>query len=141
MEPSSVDVARQQARDRFVAEAERWTERNGSERLRKALALGLLDRSLGVYRDERLAAERPGWVRIEDRPARGVRWIEREIVNPSLAALNLLELARATVGDGARLVWLEQHQYPEIVWRGAAVVAGFLDVPIALGDGLVCGAP
>ena len=48
-------------RDLEHGEAEAWIPANGSERLRLALALGEIDRTLAVYRDERLAVERPGW--------------------------------------------------------------------------------
>ncbi len=61
-----------------------WIAAYGSERLRLALAHGLADQSLGVYRDERLAHELPGW-----------SWADREleisdIHNPSLDALRTL---------------------------------------------------
>jgi hypothetical protein len=38
-----------------------WSKTKGSARLRRIAAEGLLESSMAVYRDERLACERPGW--------------------------------------------------------------------------------
>ena len=69
---------------------ERWVREHGSERLRKADELGLLHRCEGIYRDERLALERPGWA-----------WSlilghseDDDILNPTLEQLRALEAAR-----------------------------------------------
>lgn len=40
----------------------RWCLAHGSRRLRRIAEEGLLPSSMAVYRDERLAADRPGWV-------------------------------------------------------------------------------
>jgi hypothetical protein len=58
-----------------------WIEAHGSERLREAVRLGLLDQSEKIYEEERLAAERPGWT-----------WERecddcKEILNPSLDSM------------------------------------------------------
>lgn len=66
------------------ADRDAWIAAHGSERLRLALAHGLAGQSAGVYRDERLAHELPGW-----------QWADRELEvspvhNPSLAGLREL---------------------------------------------------
>lgn len=78
-----------------------WTQHHGSERLRKIERLGLLGQSDAVYRDERLAKELPGW-----------RWYDEEsdelrnILNPSMEALDALENARVAVDRKAQLDYL-----------------------------------
>lgn len=66
-----------------------WIAAHGSERLKLAVKLGMLDNSMGIYRDERLAKERPGWQwdRDEDK--------ERGRINPGLDELRYLEDERA----------------------------------------------
>jgi hypothetical protein len=44
-----------------IDDASAWIPTFGSSRLRKALDARMLEASLGIYRDERLAVERPGW--------------------------------------------------------------------------------
>ena len=80
--------AEQQAAAKQV-KMEEWVREHGSERLRKALALGLLDASRGAYYSERLALELPGYI-WDGKP----EFEESEIRNPSLAALEALETAR-----------------------------------------------
>jgi hypothetical protein len=79
---------RNRERLRLLALRARWIEKHGSERLRKASALGLLAESVGVYRDERLAVELPGWV------WQGERDKVSPIFNPSEPALDLLAKVR-----------------------------------------------
>ena len=64
-----------------------WIAAHGSVRLRLAVEAELLDQSLAVYRDERLAVERPGWE--WDLTAE-----EEEVLNPSEAELRALIRAR-----------------------------------------------
>jgi hypothetical protein len=71
-----------------LEEARRWIGENGSSRLRKAVELNLLQKSMGAYRDERLHVERPGW-----------EWIDRsdqmkDVLNPSEEDLDALALAK-----------------------------------------------
>jgi hypothetical protein len=81
-----------------AAEATTWIRAYGSERLRKALALGVAVETLaGAYRDERLATELPGFV--WDGAATEK---ESTIINPSMEALIALEEARK-ISPGAYL--------------------------------------
>lgn len=68
----------------------KWIERHGSERLKKAVALDVLDAVLSVYREERLRLERPGWVFPDNKDQL------HEIRNPSEEALDLLAEIRKT---------------------------------------------
>lgn len=81
-------VFRATRRKEELEEANRWVSENGSPRLRKALAAGMLSKSLGAYRDERLGAERPGWA-----------WSRqdeqfKDVVNPTETDLDALLAAR-----------------------------------------------
>ncbi len=78
------------------AEIIAWIRQHGSERLRLALDLGELPRSLAIYRDERLALERPGWAWLGEARTRERR-------NASLAELRALADERAADG-GAELI-------------------------------------
>jgi hypothetical protein len=79
-----------------IGEAKEWAMTHGSKRLRKAVEAEVLDSSLAVYRDERLAAERPGWRwwRSKESPVKG-------IINPSEKALDLLMEARKIDPDAS----------------------------------------
>lgn len=85
----SYAAADEQARKAQLDGAVTWVADHGSSRLRKALSLGLLGTSMGAYRDERLALERPGWT-----------WWDREkmparnLVNPKEGDLDALIAAR-----------------------------------------------
>jgi len=73
---------------REMEDAKLWASEYGSTRLQKAIQLGLLPKAMGVYRDERRHAERPGW-----------SWMPRneefkDIVNPNEADLDALAIAR-----------------------------------------------
>ncbi len=70
-------------------ERDAWIAAHGSERLRIALRLGLADKSVGVYRDERLAVELgQGWAWVKEAEI-------SEAINPSLAALRALDASGA----------------------------------------------
>jgi hypothetical protein len=97
----------------LVEEATAWAVEHGSSRLQKAVAAGLVDSSLGVYRDERLAFDHPGWHWIEDEKLSRLKAIN----NPSECALDALLDARAWDPE-ARMHWLD---------RGPVVVATFID--------------
>lgn len=105
-----------------------WVGEHGSSRLRKALELGLLSRSLGVYRDERLAFELPGW-----RWAKDESLGERvgEILNPTEKALDLLAHWQKRFPDDAHLVSsLRKGEGGERRWAEAIAV----DFPFADDD-------
>lgn len=69
------------------AEREAWIRAHGSPRLRRCLEEGIAH--AGIYRDERLAAERPGW-----------NWdtegTNEDPINPPEAAFAMLDEARKT---------------------------------------------
>jgi hypothetical protein len=109
--------AKEAARNAELADAERWVQQNGSPRLRKALETNLLRSAMGVYRDERLAQERPhgGW-----------RWLPpdlelKSIVNPTEEALDALLAARDQYPDSNSS--LHYHQ----ATRTPMIVSTFLD--------------
>jgi hypothetical protein len=84
-----------------LEQATEWVQEHGSARLRKALEAKLLHSAMGVYRDERLAHERPsgGW-----------RWRPQDvelkaIVNPSEESLEALLVVRQQEGDAD--LWYE----------------------------------
>jgi hypothetical protein len=95
------------------ADRDAWIAAHGSERLRLALAHGMAGQSLGVYRDERLAHELPGWL-----------WADRELEvspvhNPSLAGLRELASAPAVASaPTATLVKVRQ----ESDWEEALLI-------------------
>lgn len=125
------DLAKEEKATRFGAEMIDWVEKFGSARLKKAVTTGLIGVSTAVYRDERLAVERRGW--IYDR-----QWLDNEVEyddirNPSELAMSLLIAAK--VDDPAvRLRWASHdddgdHNYCEreqVKIREAVLVSDFL---------------
>jgi len=77
-----------------------WIAAHGSERLRRAVRLGLADSIDESYLEERLAMERPGWRPELQREERGTA------IEPSDEALTALEAARAQWRN-CTLVWLK----------------------------------
>lgn len=69
--------------DAFTA----WVEANGSARLRRCAAEGV--ECQGVFCDEWIAKERPGWAYPSDLPGK-----YRDPVNPPMEAFDLLDKAR-----------------------------------------------
>lgn len=104
-------AALEEKRARIAKVRAAWVEEHGSERLRKALRLGLLGQSLGVYKTERLALECPGYVWMD--PA----WSCSPILNPKEEALDLLEMERERFED-ARIVSLRRDGK----WEPAVIV-------------------
>ncbi|MBK5221866.1 MAG: hypothetical protein JJE52_03120 [Acidimicrobiia bacterium] len=82
-------------------EAARWAATHGSQRLRLAIEAGVLPQSLGIYRDERLRTEHPGWMWVT---AGDQSLLRKSAVNPSEEALRTLLDVKNTVA-GARLVY------------------------------------
>jgi hypothetical protein len=97
-----------------AAKRAEWIRAHGSERLRKALELGLIESSLAVYREERLAHEYPGWV-IDNKETEK----ESEIRNPSLAALAALEEARKISPDACLVKVRPNDDDEDHAWREA----------------------
>lgn len=101
-----------------IADRDTWIRAHGSDRLKKCLDLGLIDKCAGVYRDERLAHDFPGWIVDCDETAE-----ESEIRNPSIEALAVLEEARKISAD-AMLVKVREEasdcdEYETPEWREA----------------------
>jgi hypothetical protein len=81
-------AAAEAAAEAAAAETRAWVAEHGSSRLKKCSESGMLDSCMGIYRDERLALERPGWQWDSN------RLDDSEIHNPSEAALDALLEAR-----------------------------------------------
>jgi len=94
-----VDAARERAQRDYLEEATAWILAHGSARLRAILEHGYLADSHAVYREERLAVDRPGW-QWDDDDGKNL-----EPRNPTLEALRLLEKARV-LEPSAQLVRL-----------------------------------
>jgi hypothetical protein len=111
---------RDEAKRRELLEAEEWVRAHGSTRLKKAAQLDVLESSLGVYRDERLAAERPGWQWWSDD-------LElRDILNPEEWVLDALQAARELEPTASLRYMAERH------YRGPVIVSYFLGRGIVL---------
>ncbi len=107
----------------------RWILVYGSERLKKCLSEGAECGAL--YRDERLALERPGWV--WESHARGKGLPPR---NPSNEAFVLLEQARKIEPTAELVYWTVRREGAEgdrLIWRGCICRAVFLDRNILYG--------
>ena len=100
--------------------AEQWVRNHGSSRLKKALQLGLLEQSLGAYRQERLEAEHPGWRWVAPGDATRLGTIQ----DPSEQALDALAAARQW-SESAALHWYEGVGVEDPA--GPVVVADFLE--------------
>jgi DNA-binding protein H-NS len=114
----------------FVADAKQWIAENGSERLHLIVEHDFLDESLNVYRDERLAQERPGWQYWD-------KWCEknldegcdpddvelRDVRNPSLDALRALSEEKKVHGDDVDMAFLYNDDYDV---RQVVLTASFL---------------
>jgi hypothetical protein len=91
--------------DRASEEAERrrWIEEHGSERLRRCLAEGIEHGA--IYRDERLALERPGW-----------RWLEK-VVGDTDEARNPPEEAFAVLDEARKIEPAAKLRYYKLIRR------------------------
>jgi hypothetical protein len=76
---------------------EDWIREHGSERLKLILEEGFLSQSMGVYRDERLAQERPGWQ--WDAKWHNGRVDHDDVINPSLEDLQWLRQERQALQE------------------------------------------
>ncbi len=108
-------AAKAAAEEAYQKQRDEWIRVYGSERLQKILALGLIEDSHNVYRDERLAKDYPGW-QVDDATTEK----EGEIRNPSLQALQLLEDTIKEFPD-AYLVTVKSKD-PDDYWREAVKV-------------------
>lgn len=112
-----------------LAARNEWIEAHGSKRLKLAGQEGI--ECWAIYRDERLALERPGW-----------RWSADYIGeysdprNPPLDALEDLIKARKVAPDAKLAYWeaeIENDEDENETWRGYCAVAHFLDREIVFG--------
>lgn len=115
-----------------VREIADWIAAHGSPRLRACAAEGI--ECSAIYRDERLAAERPGW-----RWAQETWGTDSEPRNPPAEAFATLSEARVSV-PGCKLVrWVSEEETDEEgavtapAWRGYLAIAEFLDREIVFG--------
>lgn len=77
-------------KEKYKADMEAWIAQHGSERLKRCIQEGISCQ--GIYRDERIAKEYPGWVKYSD-----LEEVVRDPVNPPAEAFVILDLARKTV--------------------------------------------
>lgn len=131
-------AARAAEHARYEADRAAWIAAHGSRRLQRMAAEGIeCDR---VYRDERLAAERPGWVYYQQADGE-----TKEPRNPTEAAFDLLDEARK-VQPGAALAYYviewededddnddDDDEESKYRWTGYVAVAKFLGVTIVYG--------
>lgn len=119
-----------------AAERAAWINQHGSDRLRRCLAEGIECRA--IYRDERLAFERPGWcwsVKVEGEYT--------EPRNPPEEAFATLDQARAMEPEAKLVRWEVEHEHsedcndedkcPKYDWTAYAAVAQFLGAEIVYG--------
>lgn len=117
------EKARQEAQ--AAEERAAWIEAHGSPRLKRLVAEGIEHDA--VYRDERLALERPGW-----RWDRDVPGSADDPRNAPMSALELLDEARETDPDAELVYWTVHEEDDEdddgepVMVRGYTCVAEFL---------------
>lgn len=132
----------QDAKRKREAEAERekleWIEKHGSNRLKRMIKEEIDCES--VYRDERLAADRPGWAWSRD--CDGSYADPRNVPEE---AFTLLDKARETEPEAELVYWSVENEVdpmgysdygeePEkYAWTGYAAVSEFLDREIVFG--------
>lgn len=119
MTPEQGSILNDQARALKRARV-KWIEAHGSTRLRKAVALDLLDAVLTLYREERLAHERPEW--LFPKPDDEID----EIRNPSEAALDLLAEVRREFPRASLVSVRQDHRGPR--FEAVCIVRPFGDL-------------
>lgn len=137
-------AAREQAaEERELFERKAWIEAHGSPRLQRLLKEDIEHGA--VYRDERLAKDRPGWRWGQEVPGTG-----DEPRNPPQEAIDMLDEALETLPDGERedvslVYWTiggpshtsyydeDEDDDVDDGWRGYAVEAVFLGRKIVYG--------
>lgn len=146
------EAEKQAAEAAYQAERETWIGEHGSERLQRLAAEGIEHEA--VYRDERLAAERPGW-----RWERQVPGSDHEPRNAPSEALVLLDEARQADPEAVLRYWTVPHEHcgadgeveceasephahcgddgcPQFDWRGYVALAELLGQDIVYGGPL-----
>lgn len=112
-----------------------WIEKHGSTRLRRMVQEGI--KHTGVYFDERLTRDMPGWCWYQD--ARGT---SSEAINVPRYTFDMLDESRKTAPD-ARLAYYtvewDSDEYPDSdpeeknQWQGYVAMAEFLGSKIVFG--------
>lgn len=135
------DAAHRAARDaeaaaEAAAKAE-WIHKHGSVRLRRALEEGI--ECHAIYRDERLAIDRPGWRRELEVP--GEASAPR---NPPLEAYRVLDAAREVDPEASLRYWTVDHNCDESCYGDDCPqydYTGYVAQSWFLGDLIIWGGP
>jgi hypothetical protein len=109
-----------------LAERESWIRQHGSARLRRLLQEGI--KHTAIYREERLAMERPGWRYWDE-----IKSVKdtREPFNATEEALALLDEARQTAPDAVLRFWQQEDDGEETEpCTGYLAESTFLGEPI-----------
>jgi len=116
------DKAEAEAKAKATAERDAWIATHGSNRLKKGLATGMIDKMRNVYRDERILCDLgPDWIAWQVVPEPD----DNDRTNPSEAELDALMDARAKwPGSNAQLrsVGGEDKRGDEHPWRPAIMI-------------------
>jgi hypothetical protein len=116
---NEVQAKVQAAMGEYRAERARWIAESGSERLKLAVELGLIEKSDNVYLEERRDRERPGWRYVHEMP---IGFKTLDIHNPSQAALEKLMQFRTMYGPSPTLVYLRwKQEFSGTSWKGPVV--------------------
>lgn len=123
------------AAQRAEEEKAAWIEAHGSNRLRRMAQEGI--ECGAVYRDERLALDRPGWRWLDDVPGEN-----KDPRNVPEEAFAVLDEARKIDAEAELEYWVVKHECdescygddcPAYDWTGYVATARFLDEWIMLG--------
>lgn len=133
-EKSQCDAKARAAEAAAQSEMSAWAQAHGSQRLKNCLAEKI--ECAAIYRDERLAADRPGWQWYDDVDGK----LDEDVRNPPEEAFTLLADARKTA-PSAKLVFVpawtpkstEEDEDPEEQPSGYAAEAEFLGKTIVYG--------
>lgn len=106
------------------AEALEWATTFGSSRLKMAVEAGILDQSLGIYRDERLRRDRPGWMWVAESDRKELN--RNRAVNPAESSIRALLDAKQfdpnaylSFHTGSRVQVLVASYLGRRIWRPA----------------------
>lgn len=100
------EAAKDEARKHAIAERSAWINQHGSTRLKRMLKEDI--ECNAVYRDERLAADRPGWVRLQSLPG-----VTKDPRNPPEDSFSLLDEARKVDPESYLQWYVETHEHDE----------------------------
>lgn len=128
------EAEKEAARQQELVERKAWAEQHGSTRLRRLLAEEI--ECTAVYRDERLAHDRPGWLWYQQVPGQ----IKGEPRNVAESAFETLDLSRQTDPSAKLAYYLVSEETDDETgnvispeWRGCVATAEFLGETIIFG--------